>query len=172
MSVTPDALEAPRRASTWLAQYMWRRGLFEVQYAGMSTVERVEALAGRSAGYEGGMPPGAKLGSEEAFERWMQGERAYVPELRREPLFVRLDGLGRFTTVEMHTDDVGAVFADLGEELGLEPHASGLNSLGAAQRRGRHIEGARPARPVADAGEEAHAAQGQKRHLDYRGVLR
>eukprot|EP00964_Phaeocystis_antarctica_P133967 scaffold98203_cov87-Phaeocystis_antarctica.AAC.1 len=29
MSVTPDALEAPRRASTWLAQYMWRRGLFE-----------------------------------------------------------------------------------------------------------------------------------------------
>ena len=128
MSVTPDALEAPRRASTWLAQYMWRRGLFEVQYAGMSTIERVEALAGRSAGYEGGMPPGAKLGSEEAFERWMQGERAYVPELRREPLFVRLDGLGRFTTVEMHTDDVGAVFADLGEEMGLEPHASGLNS--------------------------------------------
>ena len=48
MSVTPDALEAARRASTWLAQYMWRRGLFEVQYAGMSSVERVEALAGRS----------------------------------------------------------------------------------------------------------------------------
>ena len=128
MSVTPDALEAARRASTWLALYMWRRGLFEVQYAGMSTVERVETLAGRSAGYEGGMPPGAKLGSEVAFERWMQGERAYVPELRREPLFVRVDGLGHFTTMELHTDDVGAVFAELGEELGLEPHASGLNS--------------------------------------------
>ena len=128
MSVTPDALEAARRASTWLAQYMWRRGLFEVQYAGMSSVERVEALAGRSAGYEGGMPPGAKLGSEAAFERWMQGERGYVPELRREPLFVRLDRLGHFTTVELHTDDVGGVFAELGEEMGLEPHASGLNS--------------------------------------------
>ena len=128
MSVTPDALEAARRASTWLALYMWRRGLFEVQYAGMSTVERVEALAGRSAGYEGGMPPGAKLGSEAAFERWMQGERAYVLELRREPLFVRVDVLGHFTTVELHTEDVGAVFAELGEEMGLEPHASGLNS--------------------------------------------
>ena len=128
MSVTPDALEAARRASTWLAQYMWRRGLFEVQYAGMSSVERAEALAGRSAGYEGGMPPGAKLGSEAAFERWMQGERGYLPELRREPLFVRLDALGHFTTVELHTDEVGGVFAELGEEMGLEPHASGLNS--------------------------------------------
>lgn len=128
MSVTPDALEAARRASTWLAQYMWRRGLFEVQYAGMSSVERAEALAGRSAGYEGGMPPGAKLGSEAAFERWMQGERGYVPELWSEPLFVRLDVLGHFTTVELHTDDVGGVFAELGEEMGLEPHASGLNS--------------------------------------------
>ena len=112
MSVTPDALEAARRASTWVAQYMWRRGLFEVQYAGMSTVERVEALVGRSAGYEGGMPPGAKLGSEAAFERWMQDERAYVPELRKEPLFVRVDKLGHFTTVELHTEDVGAVFAE------------------------------------------------------------
>ena len=128
MSVTPDTLEAARRASTWLAQYMWRRGLFEVQYAGMSSVERTEALAGRSAGYEGGMPPGAKLGSEAAFERWMQGERGYVLELRREPLFVRLDALGHFTTVELHTDEVGGVFAELGEEMGLEPHASGLNS--------------------------------------------
>ena len=94
----------------------------------MSSVERAEALAGRSAGYEGGMPPGAKLGSEAAFERWMQGERGYVPELRREPLFVRLDALGHFTTVELHTDEVGGVFTELGEEMGLEPHASGLNS--------------------------------------------
>ena len=34
----------------------------------------------------------------------------------------------QYTTVELHTDEVGAVFAELGEELGLEPHASGLNS--------------------------------------------
>ena len=64
MSVTPDALEVPRRASTWLALYMWRRGLFQVQYAGMSTAERAEALATRDMGYAGGMPQGAKLTSE------------------------------------------------------------------------------------------------------------
>ena len=56
MSVTPDALEAARRASTWLAQYMWRRGLFEVQYAGMSVEARAQAMAARRDGYEGGMP--------------------------------------------------------------------------------------------------------------------
>ncbi len=50
MSVTPDALEVQRRASTWLALYMWRRGLFLVQYAGMSAAARAEALASRAMG--------------------------------------------------------------------------------------------------------------------------
>ena len=38
MAQTPDALEVARRASTWLFLYMWRRGLFEVQYAGIITL--------------------------------------------------------------------------------------------------------------------------------------
>ena len=58
----------------------------------------------------------------------MSGERAYVPELCHEPLFVRMDSSMRFTTSELHTHEVGAVFAELGEELGVQPHASGLNS--------------------------------------------
>ena len=58
----------------------------------------------------------------------MKGERAYLLELQKEPLFVRLNSLGQFTTVEIQTDDVGEVFSELGEELGLKPHASGLNS--------------------------------------------
>ena len=118
MSVTPDALEVQRRAATWLALYMWRRGLFLVQYAGMSAAARAESLASRAMGYQGGMPQGAKLSSKEAFDRWMKGERAYLLELQKEPLFVRLNSLGQFTTVEIQTDDVGEVFSELGEELG------------------------------------------------------
>ena len=33
MSQTADTFEVARRAATWLMLYMWRRGLFEVQYA-------------------------------------------------------------------------------------------------------------------------------------------
>ena len=48
-------------AGTWLAVYMWRRGLFEVQYDGMSAEEKAHALACRRAagGFSGGMPVGA-----------------------------------------------------------------------------------------------------------------
>jgi len=108
--------------------YMWRRGLFEVQYAGMSVPVRAAAMAARRDGYEGGMPEGTQISNDEAFERWLAGERSYAPELKTEPLFVRLDAAGRFTTVELQTDEVGGVFSELGEEMGLEPLASGLNS--------------------------------------------
>jgi hypothetical protein len=128
MSVTPDALEVGRRAATWIMLYMWRRGLFEVQYAGMSADARAEALAARAGGVEGGMPVGAVLSAKAAFTRWTAGERAYVPELGSEPLFVRLDAQMRYTTGELHAEEVGSVFSDVGKELGLEPHASGLNS--------------------------------------------
>jgi hypothetical protein len=128
MAQTADTLEVARRAATWLMLYMWRRGLFEVQYAGMSTEARAAAMATRRDGVEGGMPEGAQLSNDEAFERWLAGERSYAPELKTEPLFVRLDAAGRFTTVELQTEEVGAVFSDIGEEMGLEPLASALNS--------------------------------------------
>ena len=50
MAVTPDALEVVRRASTWLMLYMWRRGLFEVQYTGMSSEERALSMHRRLHG--------------------------------------------------------------------------------------------------------------------------
>ena len=128
MAVTADALEVARRAATWLLFYMWRRGLFEVQYSGMSTEARAAAMTQRANGIAGGMPEGAMITSGEAFKRWLAGERGYAPELRKEPMFVRLDAAMQYTTVELHSADVLAVFAELGEELGVEPGASGLNS--------------------------------------------
>ena len=128
MAQTADTLEVARRAATWLMIYMWRRALFEVQYTSMSPEARAAAMATRREGFAGGMPEGAQISSKEAFELWLGGARAYAPELKTEPLFVRLDAAMQFTTVELHTEDVGAVFAELGAELGLEPMASRLNS--------------------------------------------
>ena len=130
MGMTADTLEEARRAATWMLILMWRRGLFEVQYAGMTREARAEAMAVRSTdGFAGGMPAGAQISSDEAFRRWHAGERGYALELRKEPLFVRLDATTmHYTTVELRTDDVLAVFAELGTELNLEPGASGLNS--------------------------------------------
>ena len=121
-------VDEARRAYTQMLLMQWRRGLFEVQYSGMSTEARAAAMTQRANGIAGGMPEGAKITSEQAFERWLEGERGYAPELRTEPMFVRLDAAMQFTTVELHTEDVLAVFAELGEELGVEPGASGLNS--------------------------------------------
>ena len=39
-SMTPDATDVARRASTMMLLYQWQRGLFEVQYEGMSLEER------------------------------------------------------------------------------------------------------------------------------------
>ena len=128
MAMTADTLEEARRASTWMLLYMWRRGLFEVQYAGMTTEVRAAAMAVRRDGIAGGMPVGAQITSNEAFQRWHAGERGYAFELRTEPLFVRLDAVMQYTTVELRTEDVLDVFAELGEELNVEPGASGLNS--------------------------------------------
>ena len=50
MAMTADTLEEARRASTWMLLYMWRRGLFEVQYAGMTTEVRAAAMAVRRDG--------------------------------------------------------------------------------------------------------------------------
>ena len=138
MSFTPDFLEVARRCATWMANYFWRRGLYEVQYAEMSAEERAACIAHRQQhGHAGGMPRGAKIEARAAAQRWLAGERAYAPELVREPMFVRLQGTnakdgvakaGWFTCTEMQTEHAGAVFSELGEELAFKPHASGLNS--------------------------------------------
>ena len=56
MSVTPDVCEGSklvvaRCASTWELAYQFARGLFEVQYKGMSTKQRLAAMAARKNGY-------------------------------------------------------------------------------------------------------------------------
>lgn len=190
-SMTPDTLEEARRASTWMLIMMWRRGLFEVQYAGMTEEAIVAALRARKDGYQGGMPVGAVLSSGEAWARWWAGERAYViprgveidvasrlgevasagrgevasgsgPEraraaaaaaeaaraagavppiaavrrrgfeldVRCEPLFVEIDSsTSGFSAHELHMETVGKIISSTGDDLGVMPHASGLNSM-------------------------------------------
>ena len=77
-SITPDAVQEVRRATSAMLLMQWRRGLFEVQYAGMSEEAIVAALRLRKGGYAGGMPPGAKISATDAFARWKAGERQYV----------------------------------------------------------------------------------------------
>ena len=94
----------------------------------MSMTERAAAISTRRDGYAGGMPEGARISSGEAFDRWLAGERAYAVELKTEPLFVRLNAAMHFTTIELNMEEGGGVFAELGEVMGAEPSASGLNS--------------------------------------------
>jgi len=139
MSVTADAVQVGRRANTWLFVLQFCRGLFRVQYAGMSEEAIELALRDRAEnGYVGGMPPGATITAEEAVSRWEAGERAYLLTLESEPFFVqprgrrdRNGGAGEFvfSSEEMRTEWFGAVFSEIGDELGFRPHASGLNSM-------------------------------------------
>ena len=77
-SVTPEAVDVARCAGSWIAVYFWRRGLFAVQYAGMSHAAIARALRARADGCEGGMPPGAVISEADAIARWEAGERAYL----------------------------------------------------------------------------------------------
>ena len=138
MSVTADAVQAARRASWWIFLYQFCRGLFKVQYAEMSTEAIEVALRDRSAnGYSGIMPPGAQISAVSAFRRWLAGERGYQPSLESEPFFVQPKGTRRgkgggkllFSNMEMRAEWFGAVFREVGDEMGLRPHASGLNSV-------------------------------------------
>ena len=54
--------------------------------------------------------------------------RLQLWDLGDEPMFVRQDAEMRLTTHEMHAEEAGRVFAQLGEELCVMPHASGINS--------------------------------------------
>ena len=77
-AVTPEHVDVARRAALWMAVYFWRRALYKVQYDGMSEEEVRAAIEARAAGYNGGMPPGARISEEAAIERWLLGERAYI----------------------------------------------------------------------------------------------
>ena len=131
MAFTADALDVARRCATWMANYLWRRALYEVQYCGMTQAERAACLEHRAQhGHAGGMPRGAKIDAKTAATRWCAGEVAYAPELVREPLFVRLRGAdakdgvakaGWFTCEEMRAVEAGAVYSELGWELNFKP---------------------------------------------------
>jgi hypothetical protein len=84
MSLTPDTVAEPRRAIDLIILYCWRRALFKVQYEGMSKSEIASALAARKekSGHEGGMPIGARIDAAEAVTRFLEGEKAFLPELK------------------------------------------------------------------------------------------
>ena len=82
------------------------------------------------------MPEGAVISAEDAWSRLEAGETGYLRgtfcgmwwDLSTEPLFVQLDAEMRLTTLEMTATQAGDVYRDLGVELGVMPHASGVNS--------------------------------------------
>ena len=137
MSITADAVQAARRASRWIFCYQFCRGLFAVQYAGMTEEAVAAALRDRAEhGYRGIMPPGARISVAGALVRWLAGERSYLSALESEPFFVQPHGRrgkdgGKFvfSTQEMRAEWFGAVFREVGDEMGFRPHASGLNSV-------------------------------------------
>ena len=157
MSLTADAVQAARRATTWVWFYQMSRGLFRAQYEGMSEEAVEAALKARARdGYAGGMPPGSTLSLEEAGKRVLGGEFAFLPQLETEPFFVKLEGWrgqsgGTFvySQHEMGTVWFGSVFRDIGDQLGFRPHASGLGHI-------PEQNGAR-AREVRDDGIPLHA---------------
>ena len=67
-----------RRCMSWAIVYMWRHALFAVQYDGMTEDAVLQALRLRAAGRKGGMPEGAVISEEEAWERLQNGETAYM----------------------------------------------------------------------------------------------
>ena len=91
MSLTADAEAVARRSPDILLTYLWRRGVFAVQYAEMSAeaIAQVTVLR-REKGYTGGMPPGAQIDEEEAVRRFEAGEMHYLKVVEDEPLLVKL----------------------------------------------------------------------------------
>ena len=138
-AVTPETIDVMRRCMSWAIVYMWRHALFAVQYDGMTEDAVLQALRLRAAGRKGGMPEGAVISEEEAWERLQNGETAYMRgtfggvewDLSREPLMVQIQSTAHgdvITTVEITAAQAGAVYRELGVELGVMPFASGINS--------------------------------------------
>ena len=131
VSVTPDALAVARRSADIMAMYQFRRGLYAVQYAGMTEEAKAEAITARSSGYSGGMPPGAVISEEEAVARWVEGEKSYLKELEDEPLIVMMHrgGENAFKTSEVTTAYVGSVFKTVAEDACFKPGSGGVNNM-------------------------------------------
>ena len=124
-----DAVAVMRRSADILMMYLWRRGVFAVQYADMSADAIEAALAvRREKGYSGGMPPGAKLDAAEAVKRFEAGEMpthgAYGLTLAHKhiPEMVRYAGLDR---APIFMPSVGNFYAGMLVHLPL--HAASLN---------------------------------------------
>jgi len=126
-SITPDAAQVPRRSITWLLVYLFRRGVFEVQWSGISADARAAVAAARATGaYVGGMQPGATAAAEAAVRMIVEGQRAFAPEVVDEPLFVEFDAkTGVFLPAEMNTDTVASLFGEVSLALGLDPSHAG-----------------------------------------------
>ena len=91
MSSTADQLGVVRGASTWVGAMLLCRAVSLVQYDGMSPQGIAHAFEQRRRdGHRAGMPLGAKITADEAVERWLAGERGYIPEMMAQPLFVDL----------------------------------------------------------------------------------
>ena len=131
MSLTPDTVAEPRRAIDLIILYCWRRALFKVQYEGMSKAEIASALAARKekSGHEGGMPIGARIDAAEAVTRFLEGEKAFLPELKGEPLLVALTRAGGFGQDEMSTKQILSVFQRSAQQTGFKPGSGGVNNL-------------------------------------------
>ena len=126
-SITPDAAQVPRRSITWLLVYLFRRGVFEVQWSGISADARAAVAAARATGaYVGGMQPGATAAAEAAVRMIVEGQRAFAPEVVDEPLFVEFDAkTGVFLPAEMNTGTVASLFGEVSLALGLDPSHAG-----------------------------------------------
>ena len=132
MSITPDAEAVARRSPDIMKTYMWRRGLFAVQYANMSTEAIEEAVRVRcEEGYAGGMPPGAQIDEEEAVARFEAGEMNYLKMLEDEPLLVMLErgGCNAFKQQEMTARYILQVFTSVSEDAGFKPGDAGTNNM-------------------------------------------
>jgi hypothetical protein len=131
MSLTPDTVAEPRRAIDLIILYCWRRALFKIQYEGMSKSEIASALAARKekSGHEGGMPIGARIDAAKAVTRFLEGEKAFLPELKGEPLLVALTRAGGFGQDEMSTKQILSVFQRAAQQTGFRPGSGGVNNL-------------------------------------------
>ena len=131
-SMTPDDAEVVRRSVSWMIVYLFRRGVFEAQWAGMGADARAAANTARAslAGYAGGMPLGALASAETAVRQIVhEGATAYTLEVQDEPLFVEFNSnAGVFLPKEMHSEAVGRLYGEVSVVLGLDPSHSGSYS--------------------------------------------
>ena len=132
MALTADAVAVPRRGMDLIELYLWRRGVFAVQYSGMSDAAIDRALQQRCAdgAYGGGMPPGATIDAKDAVAQFLAGEKGYLRQLKEaEPLLARLTRAGRYTSEEMTAAQMHAVFERNGLATGLKVGTYGINNL-------------------------------------------